>query len=98
MGDMFNDDQLSLDCGTCIGSGTTACSDCLVSHLLANDDGPIEFVPVRLAEVPRLPTPDELAVAMLSRAGLLDDTPHFVSFAEFESGAVVHGVGNHLRV
>ena len=82
---MFDSDDLTIDCGTCIGSGTTACSDCIVTHLLANDDGPIDYVPVELREVPRLPTPDEVAIEMLLRAGLLGAEPQYVSIADFES-------------
>lgn len=81
---MFDSDEFSIDCATCIGSGTTACSDCIVTHLLANDDGPIGYVPIELTEVPRLPTPDEVAVELLLRSGLLGPEPQFVPVEEFE--------------
>lgn len=82
---MFDSDDLSIDCATCIGSGTTACSDCIVTHLLANDDGPIGYVPVELIEVPRMPSADDVAIELLAKAGLLDDPPVLVPVAEFEA-------------
>ena len=42
----FDTDTFSIECGTCIATGTTACTDCVVAHLLANDDGPIDLVAV----------------------------------------------------
>lgn len=75
--------HLSIECSTCVATGTTACADCLVSHLLANDDGPIDLVTVPLA-APVSAT--ERAVALFRRAGLLDDPVEFVSVAEFEHG------------
>lgn len=90
---MFENDELSIDCNTCIGAGTTACSDCVMTHLLANDDGPIEIVPVRLIEVPPAPTAQEMALDMFVRAGLVDAAAPFVSadelaaFARHPSGA-----------
>ncbi|WP_148288712.1 hypothetical protein [Ilumatobacter nonamiensis] len=79
---MFESDDLSLDCSTCVAANTTACGDCVVQHLLANDAGPIEFVPA-----PRRGglSHTERAVELFSRAGLLDPDPHFVAFDEFES-------------
>jgi hypothetical protein len=79
---MFQNDDLVLDCRTCVAANTTACSDCVVHHLLANDAGPIEFVPS-----PQFPQPTEAdrAVALFTKAGLLDDPVHWVSAAEFES-------------
>jgi hypothetical protein len=86
---MLNSDALSLDCTTCVATNTTACNECVVSHLLANDAGPIEFVPT-----PR--TPDEVAgpggvdraVALFAAAGMLDHTPHWVDEADFVAGRV----------
>jgi hypothetical protein len=75
--------HLSIECGTCVATGTTACADCLVTHLLANDDGPIDLVTVPLA-APVSAT--ERAVALFRRAGLLDDPVQFVSLADFEHG------------
>ncbi len=85
---MNESDDFTLDCGTCIGVGTTACNDCIVTHLLANDDGPIDYVPVQLAPVPRVPDPQETAISLFQRAGLVGDAVEFVPFAEFESFAV----------
>jgi len=93
MGDMKNSDidgsdlddspTLSIECGTCVATGTTACADCVVAHLLANDDGPIDFVTVPVA-APASPT--DRAVALFQRAGLLDDPVEFVSHADFQHG------------
>lgn len=76
-------DDFTLDCTTCIGVGTTACSDCIVTHLLANDDGPIDYVPVQLAPVQRIPDPQEAAIALFQRAGLVGDAVEFVPVDEF---------------
>jgi len=79
---MFQNDDLVLDCRTCVAANTTACSDCLVHHLLANDAGPIEFVPS-----PSLSQPSdaERAVALFAKAGLVDEPVSWVPMAEFES-------------
>lgn len=37
--------EVTIECATCPATGTTACGDCVVTHLLANDDGPIEYEP-----------------------------------------------------
>ena len=83
---MTNDIDLALDCTTCVAANTTACSDCVVNHLLANDDGPIAFVPTPL----RVPAKSETArvVELFAKAGLLDDEPQFVSYSDFETGVV----------
>jgi len=85
---MNESDDFSLDCKTCIGAGTTACNDCIVTHLLANDDGPIDYVPVQLTPVPRIPDPQETAISLFQRAGLIGDHVEFVPIEDFES----HGV------
>jgi hypothetical protein len=95
---MFDSDELCIECATCIGCGTTACSDCVVAHLLANDDGPINFMPIRLSEVPRIPTPDEMAIEMFTRSGLLGASPQFVPIDEFESYATLVRADRHTRV
>ena len=82
MGSMFSDEDFVLDCRTCVAVNTTACSDCVVQHLIANDAGPIEFVPTPII------TATERAVRLFAKAGLLDDEPNFVAYAEFESGVV----------
>jgi len=74
---------LSIECGTCVATGTTACADCVVTHLLANDDGPIDLVVVPVD--PPVSATDR-TVALFERAGLLDDPVEFVSVAEFEQG------------
>ena len=83
---MTNDIDLALDCTTCVAANTTACGDCVVNHLLANDAGPIEFVP----NPRRAPVVGETArvIGLFAKAGLLDDDPQFVAFSDFESGSV----------
>ena len=92
MGDMDHFESADLDsadfdieCGTCVASGTTACADCVVTHLLANDDGPIDFVTVPVATPT---TPEQRAIELFLRAGLLDDPVQFVAPADFAAGAV----------
>jgi Ni,Fe-hydrogenase III small subunit len=80
---MFESDDFSIDCKTCIGAGTTACTDCIVTHLFANDDGPIDYVPVQITVVPAIPDPEALAIEMLQRVGLIGATPEFVPLDEF---------------
>ena len=84
MGRMENFD-ISIECGTCVATGTTACADCIVTHLLANDDGPIDLVMVPVA-APLSVT--DRAIALLRSAGLVDDPVEFVSVADFDGGVV----------
>lgn len=81
----FHTDALSIECGTCVATGTTACTDCVVTHLLANDDGPIGLVSVAVAAPLSV---HDRAIALFERAGLLDDPIEFVDFATFEDGLV----------
>ncbi len=78
--------DISIECGTCVATGTTACADCIVTHLLANDDGPIDLEVVPVA-APLSPT--DRAIALFRSAGLVDDPVEFVTVAEFERGMVV---------
>jgi hypothetical protein len=78
---MFNLDDVIVDCRTCVASNTTACNECVVSHLLANDAGPIDFVPTPSSE---LPNDVGRAVALLTAAGLLDAEPCWVAAGDFE--------------
>ncbi len=90
-GNMNEHEDFSIDCKTCIGAGTTACNDCFVTHLLANDDGPIDYVPVVLSEVRRLPDPQEVAISLFIRSGLVDDPIQLVPVDEFTGyGVPVH--------
>ncbi len=83
---MTNDIDFALDCTTCVAANTTACGDCVVNHLLANDAGPIGFVP---SVTPVAIVSDtERVVTLFANAGLLDEAPCFVAYSEFESGAV----------
>lgn len=80
---MENND-ISIECGTCVATGTTACADCIVTHLLANDDGPIDLVTVPIAAP--LSVIDR-TIALFRSAGLVDDPVLFVDVAEFEQAA-----------
>jgi hypothetical protein len=84
-------DDVTIECATCPATGTTACGDCVIAHLLANDAGPIDFTttaPVPLGTRPGssgvAPTAVERAVDLLAAAGLLDDPPVLVPPIEFE--------------
>ena len=86
---MFDNDSVSIDCNTCVATGTTACNDCLVGHVLANQSGPINLVvvprsPQRVAEhdVSRV-------VTLMARAGLIDNPPRWVTAHEFASSGGV---------
>lgn len=82
--------DLTIECGTCVAAGTTACTDCVIGHLLANDDGPIDFVPVPVG--PPRSAADvavERAIDLFVSAGLVDDPVQFVDPAEFEHGAAI---------
>jgi hypothetical protein len=81
----FDKADFDIECGTCVASGTTACADCVVTHLLANDDGPIDFVTVPVAAPT---TPEQRAIELFERAGLLDDPVQLVDPADFAAGVV----------
>lgn len=91
---MNQDDRLGIDCDTCVAGGTTACNDCVVGHVLANEDGPIPLVVEgRIDPIDRAADQvAERAVELFGRAGLLDDPPVFVPSVEFREGlpAAVH--------
>lgn len=81
---MFSPDDLTLDCSTCLAANTTACGECIVTHLLANDAGPIAFVPAAVRVARRGALSDTARVIELfADAGLLGDDAHFVPFSEF---------------
>jgi hypothetical protein len=84
---------VSIECGTCPATGTTACSDCIVTHLLANDDGPIQYATTALRSGPAAARrrSNERAIRLLAAAGLLDDPPRFVDRAEFEGAGCAPG-------
>ena len=78
---MFPSDDITLDCRTCVAVNTTACEDCIVHHLLANDAGPIDFVPtLRRTYV----SDTDRVVDLFAGAGLLDEDSYSVSFEAFE--------------
>ncbi len=78
---MFDDSDMTLDCQTCVAANTTACNDCVVSHVLANDDGPIELVVTPVE--PTISAADR-AVELFVMAGLLDEPVVFVPVDVFE--------------
>lgn len=78
-------DSFAIECGTCVATATTACTDCVVTHLLANDDGPIDLVSVAVG--PPMSVHDR-AIALFDRAGMLDDPVQFIELATFEHGLV----------
>jgi len=84
----MNDLEIAtIECATCPATGTTACGDCIVTHVLAIDAGPIEYAPTSL----RPDRSDEgeatlrRAVELFVAAGLVDDPPRYVDPAEFEA-------------
>ena len=79
----MDDIDISIECGTCVATGTTACADCVVTHLLANDDGPIDLVTVPIAAPV---TAVDRTIGLFRRAGLLDDPVEFVDVDVFERG------------
>jgi hypothetical protein len=89
---MFQTNGSSIECGTCVATGTSACSECIVTFVLANDAGPIDYVPtpVALRSTGGNSSADR-AVALLVNAGLVDDPVEFVSVDEFEGRAVPVG-------
>ncbi len=85
--------NITIECTTCVAAGTTACAGCVVGHLLANDDGPIDLVTVPIGP-PRSAAERALdrAIDLFVRAGLVDDPVSFVDPVEFRHGSVA-GVG-----
>lgn len=80
-------DAIAIDCGTCVAANTTACNECVVMHLLANDAGPIELVVADGGDPETPGDPVERIVGLLVAVGLCDDPPVEVSDAEFDSFA-----------
>ena len=99
---MQHDDTRHIDCHTCVASGTTACSDCIVGHLLANDEGPIGLrvvqpgphdAPARHSLAPVTDdTADDVGrvIELFSSAGLLDEPPYLVSAEEYAAASSRH--------
>jgi len=75
---------LNLDCHTCLAANTTACSDCVVAHVLANDDGPIELISTGLVIAAASDPALDHAVNLLAKADLLDAEPVWVDRSVFE--------------
>lgn len=73
--------SFSIDCRTCPAANTTACNECVLTHVVANDSGPIDLVVV---PEPTGPAPVERAVDLFVAAGLCGDSPAFVSPDDFD--------------
>ena len=84
IGSMTNKDHFTIECSTCLAAATTACTECVLTYVLANDDGPVDYLAVRLDP---LQDPQERAISLFLRAGLLDDPVEFVPLDIFESFA-----------
>ena len=84
---MFQPNGSTIECDTCVAATTSACGECIVSYILANDAGPIEYVPApEPVEIRPVPGSIEAAVDLFVRAGLVDEPVVFLSVAEFERG------------
>jgi hypothetical protein len=86
----MNDAEIvTIECATCPATGTTACGDCIVTHVLAIDAGPIEYQPTSLRPGGSSAGEGSVdwAVELFAAAGLLDDPPQYVDRAEFEAVA-----------
>jgi len=85
---MFQPNGSTIECDTCVASNTSACGECIVSYVLANDAGPIEYVPApESVEVRPSAGTVAAAVELFVRAGLVDEPVVFVTAAEFELAA-----------
>jgi hypothetical protein len=76
---MSEDARFTIDCDTCMAAATSACTECVVTDVLAGADVPIALTPV--AARSRL---DEV-VALFRHAGLVGDDPQWVEPDEFEA-------------
>ena len=84
---MFQPNGSTIECDTCVAANTSACGECIVSYILANDAGPIEYVPTpEPVEIRPVAGSVEAAVDLFVRAGLVDEPVVFLSVAEFECG------------
>ncbi len=98
MGNMFQPNGSTIECDTCVAANTSACGECIVSFILANDAGPIEYVPApEPVEIRPVVGSVEAAVDLFVRAGLIDEPVEFVSLTEFESGVVREPVAGATR-
>jgi hypothetical protein len=92
MVNMFQTNGSTIECATCVATGTSACSECIVTFVLANDAGPIDYVPTPVAlRAAEYDGSVDRAVALLVSAGLVDHPVEFVSVDEFEGRAVPVG-------
>jgi hypothetical protein len=76
---MNEDAPFTIDCDTCCAAATSACTECLVTDVLAGTDVPIALTPV--APRSRL----DQVVDLFRDAGLVGDDPHWVGPDEFEA-------------
>jgi hypothetical protein len=91
---MFQPNGSTIECDTCVAANTSACGECIVSYILANDAGPIEYVPApEPVEIRHATGTVEAAVDLFVQAGLVSDPVEFVPPVEFERGAGREAVG-----
>ena len=91
---MTDDEPLSIDCDTCVATGSTACNGCVVGHVLANDDGPIELVVAARRQASDPPsTPHDAAriLQLLTAAGMVDDPPVVLAWDDVVTGGPAGG-------
>ena len=82
---MVDREKITIDCNTCVATGTTACSECIVGHVVANESGPIALV---VQGVRGRPDDDaDRVIELMAVAGLLDAPPTFVSREEFAASS-----------
>lgn len=92
---MVDSEMISIDCNTCVATGTTACNECIVGHVLANESGPIALVVPGVRGGPDDDT--GRVIELMAVAGLLGDPPTLVSVDEFAASTArcVGLVGGH---
>ena len=86
---MFQPNGSTIECETCVAANTSACGECIVNYVLANDAGPIEYVPApEPVEVQLRSGTIEAAIDLFVRSGLVEEPVTFVTVAEFERGVL----------
>ena len=86
---MFDTDSVNIDCNTCVAVGTTACNDCLVGYVLANESGPINLVVAPRSMHDTDQHDVDRVIKLMARAGMLDDPPVLVTAEEFAAAGSI---------